>query len=209
MPLQNRVTPFGGLIAVPERGTFTGNRGILHDADKRIVRHHVGRRWIVCRLEFRGWRREVMQPNRWTQLFFLDEATALAAGHRPCATCRHADYQRFRRCWAAAHGGTVPSADKMDRELHADRLAAPRTRRTFQHVIEQLPDGVFVLLNGEPWLLWRNRLLRWTPGGYDRAEPRPASGVVTVLTPRSSVRTIAVGYAPIVHSSADRLLDTA
>lgn len=207
MPLQNRVTPIGELIAVPERGTFTGNRGILHTADKRIVRHYVGRRWIVCQLAFRGWRREVMQPNRWTQLFFLDEATALAAGHRPCATCRYRDYQHFRRCWAAAHGTPRPSADELDRQLHADRLGARGIRRTFQEEIGRLPEGVFVLCDGEPWLLWHGGLLPWTPGGYDRLKPRPPSGAVTVLTPQSTVWTIAAGYTPIVHTTAIRLLE--
>jgi hypothetical protein len=201
VPLQNRVTPFGDLIAVPERGTFTGNRGILHTPERKIVRHHVGRRWIVCQLEFRGWHRDVMQPNRWTELFFLDEATALAAGHRPCATCRHADYQAFRQAWVSAHGGVLPSADELDRRMHQDRMAAPRIRRTWQATIKALPDGAFILVDGEPWLIWASRVHRWSPGGYDRHESLPI-GDVTVLTPVCTVWTITAGYVPVVHDSA-------
>jgi hypothetical protein len=208
MPLQNRVTPLGDLVAVPDRGTFTGNRGILHAPDKRIVRYNVGRRWIVCQLEFKGWRWEIMKPNRWTQLFFLDEATALSAGHRPSATCRHEDYQWFRRCWARAHDTPVPSADQLDRCLHGDRLSRPRTKRTFRERIESLADGVFVLYDEEPWLVWGTRVLHWTPGGYDRDRPRPMKEEVTVLTPRGTARAIAAGYAPAVHPSARRFCIT-
>lgn len=206
MPLQNRVTPYGDLIAVDARGTMYGNRGVLHNQQREIVRYHQVRRWIICVLEFRGRHREpMMQPNRYTELFFLDEATALAAGHRPCAECRYRDYQHFRRCWAAADGDAseaLPSADQLDLRLHADRLAAPRARRTYNHDLAALPDGVVVIRDDEPWLVWESNLLHWTHGGYDRRESRPASGQVTVLTPRGTVGAIAAGYQPGVHESA-------
>ncbi len=207
MPLQNRVTPWGDLNAVADRGLMFGNRGVLHDSDRRIVRYSRGRRWIVCQLEFRGRRRPIMRPGRYTELFFLDEATALAAGHRPCAECRYPAYQNFRRRWAAAAGdpsGKLPSADQIDVRLHEDRLAALGVRKTYRDEIAAIADGVFILRDGEAWLLWQSALLRWTPGGYDQRRARPADGQVTVLTPRSTARTIAAGYAPAVHPSAYR-----
>lgn len=205
MPLQNRVTPCGDLIAVADRGLMFGNRGVLHDAERRIVRYSRGRRWLVCRLEFRGRRRTIMRPGSYTELFFLDEATALAAGHRPCAECRHRDYQDFRRCWATAHGdpsGTLPSADQIDARLHQDRLAAPGVRKTYRDAIAALADGVFILRDGEAWLLWQSALLHWTPAGYDQRCARPTCGQVTVLTPRATAQTITAGYAPAIHPSA-------
>jgi hypothetical protein len=206
MPLQNRVTPFGDLIATPERGLMFGNRGLLHNQHREIVRHSQVRRWIVCVLEFRGRRREIMHPGYYTELFFLDEATALAAGHRPCAECRYQDYQRFRRSWSAAGNEppeTLPSADEMDAQLQQDRLEGRSGKRTYQADITALPDGVFIVRDGEPWLLWQSALHHWTPGGYDRRQPRLGAEIVTVLTPAATVRTIAAGYAPTVHPTAN------
>src|ERR671916_1251461 len=147
MPRPNRVSPFGELVAVPERGLVYGNRGCLHDDQGRIRRRYAGRRWIACRLEFKGWRRgPLLQPGRFTELFFLDEATALAAGHRPCALCRRADYDRF----AALLGGG--GADAIDARLHAERLG-PGGRRLHDLPFGELPDGAFVLHDGAPWLV--------------------------------------------------------
>jgi len=204
MPLQNRVTPFGDLVAVAGRGLMFGNRGVLHDPQQRIVRYSRGRRWIVCWLEFRGRHRAIMQPGRYTELFFLDEATALAAGHRPCAECRYQEYQHFRRCFMAANDPDreLPSAEQIDARLHKDRSTAAGTRRTYRDEISALADGVFILRDGEAWLLWESAILRWTPGGYDRRDARPSRGQVTVLTPRGTSRTIAAGYVPGVHPSA-------
>ncbi len=201
MPLQNRVTPYGEIVAVPERGLFTGNRGILHTPDQRIVHYNRGRRWIICQLEFKGWHREMMQPNHWTELFFLDEATALAAGHRPCAMCRYRDYQSFRRSWAMAHGLSLQSADQMDLVMHQDRLARPRVQRTYEAQITSLPEGAFIELDGEAWLLLEEELLHWSPGGYDRRIVRPEQGTVQVITPKCTVATIANGYRPLLHPS--------
>src|SRR5262245_57945330 len=143
MPLQNRVTPFGDLIATEARGTLMGNRGVLHDDQRRVVRYAQGRRWIACVTSFRGRRRTVMSPRSYTELFFLDEAVALAAGHRPCAECRREDYVRFQAAWARA-GWNDTSADAIDLRLHANRLAGPRARRMYTEEIADLPDGAYV-----------------------------------------------------------------
>jgi hypothetical protein len=205
---QNRVTPAGDLLAVADRGTLTGNRGVLHDERGVIVRTFQVRRWIICELAFRGWYRPVMTPRRYTHLFFLDEATALAAGHRPCSTCRNAAYQRFRRCWAeglAALGEavtSVPGADAMDAVLHGQR----RLRRagpppTHSQEAAGLPDGVFVAEPDGAWLVSAGALLRWTPGGYTDRRPLP-TGTLAVLTPPVTTAAIRAGYAPGLHPSA-------
>ena len=201
MPLQNRVTPYGAVVAVPERGLLMGNRGILHDASRRIVRLAQGRRWIACVLSFRGRRRAVMRPGSYTELFFLDEAVALAAGHRPCAECRRADYDRFRAAWARGRGVPAPSADTMDRALHDDRLATPSIRRTFTAATAALPDGAFVELDGRAWLMLGNGMLAWSAGGYVERRARPAGDVI-VITPRCTVDVLRAGYRPLVHPTA-------
>src|SRR5262245_7524265 len=153
VPLQNRVTPLGDLIADPGRGLVYGNRGCLHDDRGRIRRRYAVKRWIACRLEFLGWYREpLMQPGRFTELFFLDEATAFAAGHRPCALCRREDYVRFVEIWRETHADTA-DADAIDARLHEER-SDPRTRAQRHHraAIDTLPDGAFVLRDDEPFL---------------------------------------------------------
>jgi len=201
MPLQNRVTPFGDLVAAEGRGLLMGNRGRLHDADRRIVRYAQGRRWIACLTSFKGRRRRVMSPGLYTELFFLDEAVALAAGHRPCAECRREDYQRFRAAWARVVSEDT-SADGMDRRLDADRLAGPRTRRTYREAASAVVDGAFVDIDGAAWLVWKGALHAWTAAGY--AERRgPVEGLVTVITPRVIVDVIRAGYEPGVHPTAE------
>ena len=201
MPLRNRVTPLGELIETPARGLVFGNRGRLHDDERRIRRNHDGRRWIACRLEFRGRRREPMPPGRYTGLFFLDDATALAAGHRPCAECRNADYRSFLALAGA------PDADELDRRLHAERLGdGVAGRRLHERHARQIPDGAFVLLDGAPWLVLGDALLRWTPGGYAEPRRRP-SGRVGVVTPPTSLDILAAGWngtLPLFHPSAGR-----
>jgi hypothetical protein len=205
---QNRVTPFGDLIVTPERGTLMGNRGgCLHDAAQRIVRPFAGRRWIVCVLEFKGRRRRVMTPGRYTELFFLDEATAFAAGHRPCAECQRSRYNVFREHWAAANpdlaAAARPAADDMDHVLHAERLGPGRTKRTYRDRLARLPVGVMVAdEHGRAFLVHERGLLRWTPGGYAARERRAVDAEVSVLTPRSVVRAIARGMPVDLHPSA-------
>jgi hypothetical protein len=191
MPLQNRVTPFGDVIAHPARGLVYGNRGCLHDDAGRIRRHHNGRRWIACRLRFKDWHRsKLLQPGRFTELFFLDEATAFAAGHRPCALCRREDYMRFLELTGA------PGADAIDARLHGER-----GRR---HAARDLPDGAFVEREGDAWLLHDGELLRWTPAGYAERVPRP-DGSAAVITPPTLVDVLRAGWSgavPLLHPSA-------
>ncbi|HEX2502757.1 MAG TPA: hypothetical protein VHK00_02350 [Miltoncostaeaceae bacterium] len=196
MPLQNRVTPFSEIVAVPQRGALMGNRGVLHDDRRRIVRFSQGRRWIACLTEFRGRRRAPMTPGRYTELFFLDEATALAAGHRPCHECRRAAALRFREAWARATGEDPRvSLELLDRRLHEDRLEAPGRMRRWSAEAGALPDGAMVEVGGAAHLVRQGRIAMWTPAGYGPAGVAPA-GPVRVLTPRAIVATIAAGYRP-------------
>src|ERR1700737_4255767 len=165
VPLRNRVTPFGEIVAVAGRGLFTGNRGILHDAERTIVRDSQVRRWIACRLEFRGRHRDIMSPGSWTELFFLDEATALAAGHRPCAECRHADYRRFQTAWQIQAPGKSAEADAMDAVLHAERRLRPWVKRTYVADVADLPEGTYVTNDDQAWLVLADSLLAWSPAG--------------------------------------------
>ncbi|HET6318864.1 MAG TPA: hypothetical protein VFG86_20605 [Chloroflexota bacterium] len=205
MPLRNRVTPFGDIVAVPGRGLLMGNRGVLHDAHGQIVRDAQVRRWIACRLEFRARHRELMQPDRYTELFFLDEAAALAAGHRPCAECRHADYLRFRHAWQRAFPkfGDWP-IEAVDRQLDADRRFGPWRKRTFGAPLDDLPAGTFVALDDRAWLVEPDALLAWSPDGYVQRRARPEQRYITVavLTPAALVEVIRAGYEPMRHPSA-------
>jgi hypothetical protein len=204
MPRRNRVTPLSELVADPARGLVYGNRGCLHDGDGRIVRRYAGRRWIACRLRFKDWRRgPLLQPGRFTELFFLDEATAFAAGHRPCALCRRADYDRFGALWAARHDGER-GADAIDARLHAERLA-DGAQRHHDAALDDLPDGAFVLRDGAPWLVRGDALRRWAPGGYGERVARPAAGRATLITPPSLVAVLRAGWdgaVPLLHPSA-------
>ena len=209
MPRRNRVTPFGEIVAVPERGTMMGNRGVLHDAQGRIRRPWQVKRWLLCLLEFRGRQREVMAPDRYTELFFLDEATGLAAGHRPCYECRRARSLAFRDAWATVVDGTLRAEDiraaMIDERLHDERVGPARNKRTYTAILDDLPDGVFVEMSGADGsarVVLGDSLLAWSPGGYTGRTPRPAGQSVTVLTPRSTVAAIRAGFRPEFHSSA-------
>jgi hypothetical protein len=209
MPRSNRVTPFGEIVAAPERGTMMGNRGVLHDAGGHTRRPWQVKRWLICRLEFKGRHREIIAPDRYTELFFLDEATALAAGHRPCFECRRARFLAFRDDWAAGNCGAVPpetaKAETVDDRLHAERVGPGRTKRCFTANLDDLPDGVFIMsggASGGAHLILGNELLAWSPGGYTGRRPRPRSEAVSVLTPASTVNAIRSDYDPEVHPSA-------
>lgn len=199
MPLQNRVTPLGDLIADPGRGLVYGNRGCFHDEAGRIRRRFAGKRWIACRLRSRGWHRSpLVQPGRFTELFFLDEATAFAAGHRPCTLCRREDFVRFVEIWRGLHPGQK-GADAIDAQLHAERIApGKRVQLHHQAPFDQLPDGAFVLAEDAPWLVLGQELLRWTAGGYGARRPRPANEQARVITPPSSVALLRAGWRPVV-----------
>jgi hypothetical protein len=199
VPLQNRVTPLSELIATPERGLVYGNRGCLHDERGTIRRRYATKRWIACRLQFRGRRRRrLMAPGRYTELFFLDEATALAAGHRPCAECRREDYNRLTALWAELHP-TQAGADAIDAQLHAERInQGDGKRRLSEASFEQLPDAAFVLYEDAPHMVVGSALLAWSPGGYLERRRRPAGGTATVITPPSLVALLRSGWTPVV-----------
>jgi hypothetical protein len=199
MPLQNRVTPLGELVADPGRGLVYGNRGCLHDGTGRICRRYNGKRWIACRLQFRGWHRTpLLQPGRFTELFFLDEATALAAGHRPCALCRREDYVRLVSIWRELHPGRA-GADAIDAQLHSERVD-PGNRKQLHHdaPFDELPDGTFVLRDGAPHLVLGSQLLTWTAAGYAACRPRPPRRQAQVITPPSLVALLRAGWQPVV-----------
>jgi hypothetical protein len=201
-PLRNRVTPFGDIVATPARGTLYGNRGVLHDEARRVVRTWQVRRWIACRLEFKGWHRsDQMPPGRFTSLYFLDEATAFAAGHRPCAECRREDYRRFQEAWRVVHPAGSTRADDMDRVLQAERVAPGGSKRLHEVRLDELPNGAMVADDGAAWLVVDEALLRWTPFGYDETRPRRGSPIVRALTPPSLMGVIRAGFDPMLHPS--------
>ena len=202
MAERNRVTPTGEIVATPLRGAWTGNRGVLHEG-REIVRFHAGNLWITCALEFKGRHRELWLPNRWTPLFFHDEAVAFAAGHRPCGECRHAEYLAYKGAWAEGLGGAPPSAGEMNRRLHAERLF-PGTHRRRLHEIpwSGLPDGAFAIEDELPHLVRAGELIAWSPAGYGERRRRPTRGTATVLTPPATLTVLRAGYPVQIDPSA-------
>jgi len=206
-PLQNRVTPEGDIVALTARGLLMGNRGgRLHRPDFSLGRRRwSSRQWIACKLAFNGRQRQIMGPASYTELFFLDEATALAAGHRPCFECRRQDFLQFATLWASALGlpQARATAAAMDARLHDERLCADGSKRTVSAPLDGLPEGTFVRLAGRPHLVVRDRLVVWQPGGYGPvAGPQPRPDVVEVLTPAAIVSVLKAGYACGLHPSA-------
>jgi hypothetical protein len=200
MPLQNRVTPFGDIVAIAQRGLFTGNRGIIHDpATKTLLKKRwASKAWLICVCEYKGKRREVMGGRSWTELFFLDEAVALAAGHRPCFFCRRRSAEAFRAAWPKARGGKVPFAAEIDAVLHEERLDRGRKRlHALPGDVSELPDGAVIAAAGEAYTIARGRVFRWSPQGYDAVPeiPRPDG----LLTPPSTLLAIRAGYRPVLH----------
>ena len=204
MPLQNRVTPFGDIVAASGRGLFTGNRGILHDpATKTLLRRRwTTKAWIACRLAWKGVRRDPMAGRSWTELFFLDEATALAAGHRPCFYCRRASALAFRDAWARGRGIVMPFAPAIDAVLHGERLGDRRVKKIhpLSGAIGDLPDGTMIAAGDDAYVVVGGRPLLWTADGYRRAGPPPR--VDGLLTPPSTVGALSAGYRPALHPSA-------
>lgn len=195
MPLQNRVTPFGNIVAVSQRGLFTGNRGIIHDpATKTLLgRGWTTKAWICCTLRHKNVRRDVMARRSWTELFFLDEATSLAAGHRPCFECRRADAKAFQAAWSKGHGSALPKAAEMDALLHTQRLAGPHP------LPDHLPTGAMITDGEDAFLVRGGETLRWRFDGYGPGAPkRPAR----LLTPPATVAVLSAGYQPVLHPSA-------
>jgi hypothetical protein len=206
MPLQNRVDPFGELFADRSRGLFMGNRGgRIHTDDRTLTkRRWASRQWICCVLDFKGRQRDVW-GRYYTELFFLDEVTALAAGHRPCFECRRKDAEAFAGRWQQAFKFRKrPRADAMDSVLHAERLDG-RAKRLHKRKIDDLPDGAFVALGEGAYAVHGNTLLRWTSKGYDANKRRPRGTIVDVLTPPAILSVLAAGYRPQWHPSADEI----
>lgn len=207
MPLQNRVTPEGDVVAVAARGTLFGVRGgCFHRPDKTLLpRQFATNNWICCRLQFKGRRRALMQPGLYTELFFLDEATAWAAGHRPCFECRREDAVRYAVVWNLVLGRAGRArAPEMDACLHSERIDAQGRKVTFRARLGALPDGAMVRHGGAPALLHAGRLLPWSFEGYGAGTAVDGDAEVDVLTPPSTVEIIRAGYAPMVHASADQ-----
>src|SRR5215470_8690690 len=202
-PLQNRVTPFGDVVAIAQRGLFIGNRGIIHDpATKTLLqRRWTTKAWLVCVLDYKGRHREVMGGRTWTELFFLDEATALAAGHRPCFYCRRRDAEAFRAAWATGNGAELPRAPAMDEVLHRERLDGRAKRlHPLTGPVAALPDGAMVAVGEAAFLIARGDPRSWSPAGYGRADPDLREA--RLLTPPSTLRALAAGYGPVLHSTA-------
>lgn len=209
MPRQNRVTPFGAIVATPERGTLMGNRGCLHDGQGHIVRQFQRQSWVICLLSFKSRKRPIMQPGHYTELFFLDEATAMAAGHRPCARCQRGRFNLFQEFWAKANSETTssrkPTATLIDAALHSERTSGNTQARRYCNSLESLPDGTFIT-NDErnAYVILKNQLFKWSPAGYENTEGRDFKFPARVLTPASIVRTLSVGYPVGIHSSATK-----
>lgn len=199
MPLQNRVTPFGDIVAVSQRGMFTGNRGIIHDPSTQTLlnRRWTTKTWLICSYAYKGRRREVMSGRTWTELFFLDEAVALAAGHRPCFLCRRQAALSFRECWATAHGVHKPSATTLDATLHQERLDRGHSQHPLDQAPGTLPDGTMVAQGGTAFLVIGGLAYPWTIDGY--ASPQSLGYADAVLTPPSTVATLRAGYRPVLH----------
>ena len=198
--LQNRVDPQGNIIKTSARGTWLGNRGQLHGDTQTILRPFKLKAWLICLLQFKGRHRQVMAPNLYTELFFLDEATAFAAGHRPCFECRRDDANHFKTTWLKGnpdYGFNYKTLiGKIDEIIHQERIDKNGRKITFEATVEDLPDGVFIQIGAEPYLFANKMIRRWTPFGYEQDAPLPASTKVTVLTPRSVVNAFRSGYQP-------------
>jgi hypothetical protein len=201
-PARNRVTPTGDIVAIPLRGAWTGNRGILHRG-REIVRFHGGDLWITCALQFKDRHQEQWRPGHYTFLFLHDEAVSFAAGHRPCAECRRASYNAYRAAWAAGLGVDLPSARDMNRQLHRERLVARSHQRRI-HALpwSDLPEGTFVLLDGIPAVVVGDYLAEWTHDGYGRRRGRPRTGLSSVLTPPATVAALVAGYDVQIDAAA-------
>jgi hypothetical protein len=208
MPLQNRVNPFSKIIATPERGAYTGNRGVIHNNQKEIIKNHAVKYWITCLLKYKNMHRAVMMPNRWTELFFLDEATAFAAGHRPCGFCRHADFKRFKNLWLQANGAQYgftanTKMDVIDAIIHAERLDANNQQKTFSAPLLSLPDAVFIKrpTKENAYLWYEQEIYQWSFKGYKKINGIDKNTIVDVLTPKSYVEVLKLGYKAQVHIS--------
>lgn len=196
--LQNRVNPFGDIIATKARGKWLGNRGQLHGSGKTILRPFKHKAWIICLLEFKDRHRVIMSPNLWTELFFLDEATAMAAGHRPCFECRRGAANLFKAAWLKGNPeygfDQKTLIGRIDEVLQKERINEKGQKITFEAILQDLPDGIFIEIDSQAYLVANEKLYLWSPFGYESGIQIPLSTKVKVLTPRSMVNTIRAGY---------------
>jgi hypothetical protein len=197
--LQNRVDPFGNIIKTPERGTWLGNRGVIHDHQKEIVRPYKLKAWITCVLQFKGRHRAIMSPDRWTELFFMDEATAFSAGHRPCAECRREDFNRFKKYWlignANAGFNLKTPIGQIDEIIHRERIDKNKRKITHRELAKELPDGAMIMISNRAYVKKAGRFYEWTAAGYENAG-QVIDEEVDVLTPASIVNCFRAGYMP-------------
>lgn len=198
--LQNRVDPSGNIISTAARGAWMGNRGQLHNENQEILRPFKLKAWLICLLQFKDRQRQVMAPNRYTELFFLDEATAFAAGHRPCFECRRKDYDRFKAFWITGNRKSGfdlnTSINNIDKVLHKERINRKGEKITYKEKFKNLPDGTFIQIGDKPHLIAKDRLHPWTAAGYEDPIILPDTEIVTVLTPKSTVNAFKAGYKP-------------
>ena len=202
MPLQNRVNPWGSLIATDARGTLLGNRGILHNDAKEIVSPWKHNAWVTCQLSFKGWKREIFSPGNYSELFFLDEATAFSAGHRPCGMCRRERFNEFKAAWQTANldSDQLHSKAEIDKRLHAERAIRGGKKVTYTAEFKSLPDGTFIDYQGQAHLCWKGALKQWFPEGYSETSVLLGEDeMVTVLTPRSIVKMYSNGFVPQIQ----------
>lgn len=201
--MQNRVDPFGQIIDTKARGKWMGNRGRIHNEKKEIICPYKLQAWLTCQLSFKGRKRQIMAANSYTELFFLDEATAFAAGHRPCFECRRGDFHRFKKLWIEANPqykfSEKTSIREIDKILHGERINADGTKKIYREHLNNLPDGTFISLEERPYLLFKKHLYGWTPYGYEKQNEITINGKVNVLTPLSIVNTFHAGYVPELH----------
>jgi hypothetical protein len=207
---QNRVNPQGQIISTPARGNWMGNRGLLHDEQKKIVRPFKLKAWLICVLEFKDRKRQIMKPGRYTELFFFDEATAFVAGHRPCFECRRKDYEKFKSLWLKGNSGHCfthrTTIQEIDRVLHRERINDDGSKVVFKANIGELHYGTFIEFEGEPYVLADKLIYHWTPFGYDRKIQLRSLTEVQVLTPASTVQAFRAGYIPQILLSPNLLI---
>jgi hypothetical protein len=203
MPLQNRVDPWGNILAVSARGAWLGNRGIIHNVQKQIVRPYQHQSWVTCRLRFKNRKRKIMSPSTYTELFFLDESTAFAAGHRPCGECRRERYRQFKELWVRANLKKQANNIKVsviDSVMHKERINK-RVKVKYKANIKDLPSGTMFSTNGSAYLVYDDKIYYWSFEGYRLFDRVNFSDEVDVLTPLSIVITFKMGFLPEVHDS--------
>lgn len=203
MPIPNRVDPWGNILAVSARGTFLGNRGILHNAQKQIVKPYQHHSWVTCRLKFKNRKRKIMSPRAYTELFFLDESTAFAAGHRPCGECRREQFKQFKDLWVRANTKDQTNDIKIsviDRTIHKERINK-RVKVTYKDYVKGLPDGTMFSDKGSAYLVFNDNVYLWSFEGYRLLDRVNFDDKVDVLTPRSIVNIYKMGFLPEVHDS--------